>query len=58
MKIIGKKQKSAQVRVRLSPAMKTGFVREAKRRGLSLSSWMVTTCFEALEAVEKKEPPP
>jgi predicted HicB family RNase H-like nuclease len=47
-------QKSAQIRVRVAPKQKAEFAREAQRRGLSLSSWLVSL---ACEAIAKKESP-
>ena len=39
-------KKTAQVRVRLTPAQKRRFVRAAEQRGLSLSSWLVSVALE------------
>jgi uncharacterized protein (DUF1778 family) len=41
-------RKDDQIRVRVTTEQKTVFVQEAERAGVSLSSWMVSTCLQAV----------
>jgi predicted HicB family RNase H-like nuclease len=43
-----RERKDDQIRVRVTAEQKTAFVREADRAGVSLSSWMVSTCLQAV----------